>query len=60
MKFNDIINQNVSATTKEIAKHYDEIGKLTEKVYVGSMKSIKGKLEITWGLLEDWELPIVN
>ncbi len=56
----DIKNQNVSATTKEIAKHYEKIGKLTEKVYVGSMKSIKGKPEITWGILEDWELPILN
>ncbi|WP_227936436.1 hypothetical protein [Alkalihalobacillus deserti] len=34
IKFDDIINQNVSVTTKEIAIHYDEIGKLTEKVYV--------------------------
>lgn len=56
----DIINRNISATTKEIAKHYEEIGKFTEKVYVGSMKSIKGKPEITWGILEDWELPTFN
>lgn len=52
----DILNQNVSATTKEIIKHYNEIGKSTDKVYVGSMKSLKGQPEVTWGLLEDWEL----
>ena len=58
--YNDIPTQNVSATTIEIVKHYKEIGKSNEKVYVGSMKSLKGKPDITWGLLEDWELPIFN
>ncbi|EPY7704004.1 MULTISPECIES: NUDIX domain-containing protein [Bacillota] len=58
--YKDIPNQNVSATTNEIVKHFNEIGKSTEKVYVGSMKSLKGNPEITWGLLEDWELPIFN
>lgn len=58
--YNDIPNHNVSATTNEIVKHFNEIGKSTEKVYVGSMKSLKGNPEITWGLLEDWELPIFN
>ncbi|MBT2694641.1 NUDIX domain-containing protein [Bacillus sp. ISL-55] len=57
--YEDILNHNVSATTKEIVKHYEEIGKYNEKVYVGSMKSLNGKPEITWGLLEDWELPIL-
>jgi 8-oxo-dGTP diphosphatase len=55
-----IVNSNVSATTKEIVKHYEDLGVSTEKVYVGSMKSLKGKPVITWGLLEDWELPILN
>jgi 8-oxo-dGTP diphosphatase len=58
--YKDILNHNVSATTKEIVNHYDELGKYNEKVYVGSMKSLKGNPEITWGLLEDWELPIFN
>lgn len=58
--YEDILNNNVSATTKEIVKHYDSIGKQNEKVYVGSMKSLNGNPEITWGLLEDWELPIFN
>lgn len=58
--YNDILNHNVSATTKELVKHYAETGKYDEKVYVGSMKSLKGNPKITWGLLEDWELPIFN
>jgi 8-oxo-dGTP diphosphatase len=58
--YKDILKNNVSATTKEIVKHYDEIGKYNEKVYVGSMKSLNGKPNITWGLLEDWELQIFN
>jgi 8-oxo-dGTP diphosphatase len=56
--YNDIPKQNVSATTIEIIKHYKENGQAKERVYVGSMKSLKGKPDITWGLLEDWELPI--
>ncbi|WP_268258085.1 NUDIX hydrolase [Bacillus niameyensis] len=54
--YKDIPNYNVTATTIEIAKHYKEIAKYNEAVYVGSMKSEKGNPEITWGLLEDWEL----
>lgn len=60
VKFEDIVNQNVSATTNAIIKHYNNIGGSTEDVYVGSMKSLKGKPAITWGLLEDWEIPILN
>ncbi|NLP49811.1 NUDIX hydrolase [Bacillus sp. RO1] len=56
--YKDILDCNVSATTKEIVKHYDQVGKYNDKVNVGSMKSLKGNPEITWGLLEDWELPI--
>ncbi|KAA0543110.1 NUDIX domain-containing protein [Bacillus sp. BGMRC 2118] len=55
----NILNHNVSATTKEIIVHYDKLGKCNEQVYVGSMKSLNGEPEITWGLLEDWEQPIV-
>jgi 8-oxo-dGTP diphosphatase len=54
--YNDISSQNVSATTIEIVKHYNEIGKSTENVYVGTMRSLKGNPAITWGLLEDWEM----
>lgn len=53
----EIPNQNVSATTIEIVKHYKEIGTSTENIYVGSMRSLKGYPEITWGILEDWESP---
>lgn len=59
-KFEEIAKQNVSATTNAIVKHYNDIGGSNEDVYVGSMKSLKGKPEITWGLLEDWESPILN
>lgn len=51
----EIPNQNVSATTIEIVKHYKEIGTFTESVYIGSMRSLEGRPEMTWGLLEDWE-----
>ncbi|WP_246586590.1 NUDIX hydrolase [Cytobacillus gottheilii] len=54
--YNEISSQNVSATTIEIVNHYKEIGKTTENVYVGSMRSLKGNPTITWGLLEDWEM----
>ncbi|MUK89290.1 NUDIX domain-containing protein [Ornithinibacillus sp. L9] len=60
VKFQEIANQNVSATTIEIVKHYKDFGESMENVYVGSMKSLKGKPTITWGLLEDWEMPILN
>lgn len=36
IRYKDILNQNVSATTKEIVKHYDQVGKYCEEVYVGS------------------------
>lgn len=58
--YNDITNKNVTATTREIVKHYSDLEKSLEDVYVGSMKSYKGKPEITWGLIEDWELPSFN
>ena len=59
--YKDILqNHKVSATTKEIIKHYDQVSKYNEKVYVGSMKSLNGNPEVTWGYLEDWELSIVN
>ncbi|MFD1385480.1 NUDIX domain-containing protein [Oceanobacillus oncorhynchi subsp. oncorhynchi] len=51
----DIVNQAVTATTKEMMKHYMEIGKSTNKVYVGTMKSLNGEPDIAWGVLEDWE-----
>lgn len=53
-----ISQKNVTATTKEIIRHFFDEGKNTDHVNVGSMKSSKGNPEITWGLLEDWELPI--
>ena len=56
----EIINKNVTATTKEIVTHYQEIDKSSERVYVGSMKSLNGGPEIGWSLLEDWESPIFN
>lgn len=58
VKFREIANQNVSATTNEIVKHYNDLDASAKNVYVGSMKSSKGKSAITWGLLEDWEMPI--
>ena len=57
VKFQDVTNQNVSSTTIEIVKHYSSLGVLTENMYVGSMKSEVGKPAITWGILEDWEIP---
>lgn len=42
VEYKDIPNQNVSATTNEIVKHFNEIGKSNEMVYVGTMKSLKG------------------
>jgi 8-oxo-dGTP diphosphatase len=51
-------SENVTATTKEIIKHYHENGQFNDNVYVGSMKSFNGEPDITWALLEDWELPI--
>lgn len=53
--YDGIEEQNVTATTIETLKHYYNIGKFNKEIYVGSMKSLKGKAEITWGLLEDWE-----
>jgi 8-oxo-dGTP diphosphatase len=60
VKFREIANQKVSATTNEIVKHYNDLGESTKNVYVGSMKSSKGKSAINWGLLEDWEMPILK
>lgn len=60
VKFEDIANQDVSVTTKEIVKHYSDIGDSTREKYVGSMKSLKGEPTITWGLLDDWEVPLFN
>jgi len=58
VSYREIPNLNVSATTPEIAKHYRDVGRFTENIYVGSMKSSNGKPDITWILLEDWEFPI--
>ncbi|KRG14684.1 hypothetical protein ACA30_10260 [Virgibacillus soli] len=53
LDYMEISNRNVSATTIEIVKHYMELGTSTEKIYVGSMKSLNGNPEIAWALLED-------
>ncbi|WP_186577161.1 NUDIX domain-containing protein [Aquibacillus kalidii] len=58
IKSKDISSQNVTATTKEILDHYHNLSNAQDKVYVGSMKSLKGEPTITWALLEDWELPV--
>ncbi|MFF2753007.1 NUDIX domain-containing protein [Psychrobacillus sp. NPDC058041] len=58
IKYKEIVNQHVSATTNEIVKHFYDLGKSTEKVYVGSMNSLNGNPQINWGVLEDWEAPI--
>lgn len=56
MNAQDIVHQAVTATTKEMMKHYMEIGKSTNKVlYVGTVKSLNGEPDIAWGVLEDWE-----
>lgn len=47
VKTGDIENQNVTLTTNAIVKHYNHLGGFTEDVYVGSMKSLKGKPAIT-------------
>lgn len=46
---------NVTATTKYVVKHYSD-NKYSTDVHVGTMRSKSGKPEITWALLEDWEL----
>nr|WP_245827691.1 NUDIX domain-containing protein [Paenisporosarcina indica] len=56
----DISQQNVTATTREIIKHYFVEGIGTDQVYVGSMKSFKGEPLITWAVLEDWEFPVIT
>ncbi|MDX5475663.1 MAG: NUDIX domain-containing protein [Bacillaceae bacterium] len=60
VRYEDIGKQHVSVTTQEIVKHYAALNKDSKKVYVGSMKSLKGEPEITWALLEDWELSSLN
>lgn len=56
--FNEVLSDNVTETTKEIVKHYDEIGQFSDQVYVGTMKSDDGTPKITWAILEDWDRPI--
>lgn len=60
INYDKIFDQNVSATTKEIITHYFTDGKFTDQVYVGSMKSFEGHPQITWAILEDWELKNIN
>lgn len=60
ISYKNILKNNVTATTREIVKHHKETGKYDDKIYVGSMRSLKGDPGITWALLEDWELPILN
>ncbi|MDQ0273394.1 8-oxo-dGTP diphosphatase [Cytobacillus purgationiresistens] len=54
-KISDIAREEISATTNEIICHFLDVGKQTQGVYVGCMKSSAGKPGITWGSLEDWE-----
>ena len=49
---------NVTATTRYIIEHYTK-NKSSSDIYVGTMKSVEGEPQITWALLEDWELPKV-
>lgn len=56
INYNDILVQNISATTKEIVLHYSLLrNKSIDQVFVGAMKSHFGEPQITWSLLEDWE-----
>ncbi|MNI53390.1 hypothetical protein D3C73_1082170 [compost metagenome] len=45
---------NVSATTKYIIEHYLE-NDISSDIFVGTMKALGNKPDITWALLEDWE-----
>ncbi|MDQ0888860.1 8-oxo-dGTP diphosphatase [Paenibacillus sp. V4I9] len=47
---------NVTATTKYILEHYSNTSKGSSDVFIGTMKSNDSQPEITWALLEDWEL----
>lgn len=54
--YKDIIADNdTTATTKEIIKHYQEKKIEKENIYIGSMKSDEGFPSITWCVLKDWE-----
>lgn len=55
VKFREIVNKNISSTTNEIIKHYNDMLDSNDDIYVGSMKSLNGKPTVTWGILQDWE-----
>lgn len=55
VKFREIVNKNISSTTNEIIKHYNDMISPNDDIYVGSMKSSNGKPTVTWGILQDWE-----
>lgn len=55
VKLDEMINKNISETSKEIIEHYNSKLSSNEEIYVGSMKFLNGKPAVTWGALQDWE-----
>ncbi|MBN1877040.1 MAG: NUDIX domain-containing protein [Anaerolineae bacterium] len=53
--FDQIMDLDVSATTRFALEYYTQVGSQTACVYVGTVDARDGKPVINWGVLRDWE-----
>ncbi|OKP98866.1 NUDIX domain-containing protein [Paenibacillus sp. P46E] len=51
----NVMNQQVTASTKEVMGHYLETGIHNHKTYIGTMHGVQGQAAMSWAVLEDWE-----
>lgn len=51
----ELLNKEYSQTFFEMMKHYCSVNSNDEKIYVGIAENSNGRLNMNWGLLEDWE-----
>ncbi|OKP85065.1 hypothetical protein A3844_17560 [Paenibacillus helianthi] len=51
----NVLNQRVTASTKEVVRHYLETGIHNHTTYIGTMHGLQGQAAMSWAVLEDWE-----
>lgn len=53
--FNNVLDLNVTATTRYILEHYFNKNKKTDDILVGTVSNEEGVPVMTWAPLQDWE-----
>ncbi|GAA0453889.1 NUDIX domain-containing protein [Alkalibacillus silvisoli] len=52
--YKQVKEQPVTEATRELVKHYEQVGQFDHNIYVGSMSLQSNLPKMTWALLDDW------